>query len=248
VTDHELNGAGGPARVLAVGAHPDDPDFQVGATLARLCAEGAQVSLVICTDGSQGDDHTSMTPAELAATRRSEQERAAAVLGIRDVTFLGLPDGRLEPTLELRRTLVREIRRTRPDLVLAHYPARAVHVDLEASHADHIAVGEATLAAVFPDAGNPRAFPELLEEGLLPHRTGEVWIPGYERPNHFVDAGPYLRAKVDAILCHRSQLGDAAPDDAPPWVYRTMRRVGERAGFEYAECFIRTRLGWADRR
>jgi LmbE family N-acetylglucosaminyl deacetylase len=234
-------------RVLAVGAHPDDPDFHFGATLARLASEGAEVQLVICTEGTQGDDDPSLSTDELRAERRREQERAAAALGIRQVTFLCFPDGRLEPTLDLRRAIVREIRRCRPDLVLTHFPKRVVHLPIEASHPDHVAVGEATLAAIFPDAGNPRAFTELLGEGLAPHKVAEVWLPGYERPNHFVDAGPFVEAKVAAILCHGTQLGDAPPDEAPPWVYQTMRMTGERAGFEYAESFVRYRLAWAGR-
>jgi LmbE family N-acetylglucosaminyl deacetylase len=225
-------------RVLVVAAHPDDPEFVCGATVASLAAGGADVSYVICSDGSQGGEDASIPDAELSATRVSEQRAAAALLGVRDVVFLGLPDGCLQPTVELRRAIAREIRRFRPDLVLTHAPERMLTVDIGFSHPDHLAVGSATLSAVYPDARNPRAYRELLSEGLAAHRVREVWLPGLEYADHFVDATGWIDRKIEAVLCHRSQFGNGA-DETVAWLRDRAREVGETAGYAYAERFRR---------
>lgn len=222
-------------RVLVVAAHPDDPEFHFGATIAALVSDGAAVSYVICSDGVQGGGDLSVTDEKVAAIRAAEQRAAAAVLGVRQVTFLGCRDGQLAPTVGLRRMITSELRRHRPSLVLTHYPRRVLDIPVEASHPDHLAVGEATLAALYPDVSNPRAFPELLSEGLAAHRVNEVWVPGYEHPNHYVDATLYVSRKVEAICCHRSQLTDGPPD----WIYVWMRESGRKPGYEYAEHFRR---------
>jgi LmbE family N-acetylglucosaminyl deacetylase len=167
-------------RVLVVSAHPDDPEFGFGATVARLAREGAEVTYVVCTDGAQGGEDPAVPDLELTETRYQEQREAAEVLGVREVVFLGYRDGHLTPSLELRRAITREIRKAKPDLVLTHYPARTLSAPIGALHPDHLAVGEATLAAVYPDSRNPRAFQELLQEGHEPHRVKEVWVPGFE--------------------------------------------------------------------
>lgn len=223
--------------VVLVSAHPDDAEFNFGATVAKLVEAGADVAYVVCTNGAQGADDPAAAREDLVVTRCTEQRAAAAVLGVSEVVFLGFEDGALIVTGELRRAIAREIRRRRPDLVITHFPRRALDVPIEASHPDHIAAGEATLAAIYPDAANPRAFPELLAEGLQPHRVEEVWVPGYEQANHFVDAEPFMGRKVEAILCHKSQLNDNG--EAPEWVYEWMKAIGTRAGFAYAEHFTR---------
>jgi LmbE family N-acetylglucosaminyl deacetylase len=222
--------------VLVVVAHPDDAEFHFGATIARLVDLGAEVSYVVCSDGGAG---AGQTAAETATIRYAEQRAAAKLLGVTDVVFLGLPDGELAAGLELRRAIAEHIRRCRPDLVLTHYPRRVLEIPIQASHPDHVAVGEATLAAVYPDAGNPHAHPELLERGLAPHDVGEVWVPGYEHPNHFVDATALLDRKMAAILCHRSQLEGSDVETAPAWVGAWMRQAGIKPGYEYAEHFTR---------
>ncbi|MBG0566087.1 PIG-L deacetylase family protein [Actinoplanes aureus] len=221
-------------RVLVVTAHPDDAEFHFGATIAALTDAGADVRYLICSDGAQGEPVDATTP-----VRMDEQRAAAAVLGVREVRFLGLPDGCLEPTLALRREITAQIRRDRPALVLTHYPRRVLDIPIEASHPDHIAVGEATLAAVYPDADNPRACPELARDGLGPHRVREVWVPGYERPNHFVDATPYIDRKSDALRQHRSQTGG----EPPAWVFEWMRQAGRGPGYDYAEHYRRIAIG-----
>ena len=144
-------------RVLVVAAHPDDPEFGFGASVARLASDGAEVYYAICTDGSQGGEDPSVPDAELTTVRYAEQRAAAEVLGVTDVVFLGFRDGYLAPTVELRRAITREIRRFKPDLVMTHSPVRSLSVGIGASHPDHLAVGEATMAAVNPDSRNPRA-------------------------------------------------------------------------------------------
>jgi LmbE family N-acetylglucosaminyl deacetylase len=231
------------ARALVIAAHPDDPEFLFGATIASLVADGTAVRYVICSDGANGQRNLALTNQEVAETRAREQRAAAESLGVAGVTFLGFPDGRLESTLSLRAAIAREIRRERPDLVLTHYPKRVLELPLEASHPDHVAVGDATLAAIFPDATNGRAYPDMMSEGLPPHRVREVWIPGYEQPNHYVDASALMERKNRAILCHKSQLEASQAGEVPPWVADFMRRVGTAAGYEYAEHYRRLRTG-----
>jgi LmbE family N-acetylglucosaminyl deacetylase len=228
-------------RVLVVCAHPDDAEFGFGATVARLADQGSEVTYVVCTDGSQGGEDPAVPDEELTLTRYQEQRDAAAVLGVRDVVFLGHRDGHLFPDLELRRELVREIRRHRPDLVLAQSPLRVLGSGIGAYHPDHLAVGEATLQAVYPDSRNPRAFRELLQEGLEPHRVREVWVGATQEPDHFVDVTDYIDRKIQAIECHRSQLGKPhhGSDGPGKWIRERLHAVGEQAGYEYAEGFRR---------
>jgi LmbE family N-acetylglucosaminyl deacetylase len=237
VAEEQKNGS--YERVLVVSAHPDDPEFGFGASVAKLAGDGAEVYYVICTDGSQGGEDPSVPDAELTAVRYAEQRAAAEVLGVRDVVFLGFRDGYLAATVELRRAITREIRRLKPDLVLTHSPVRSLSVGIGASHPDHLAVGEATLAAIYPDARNPRAYRDLLAEGLEAHRVKEVWLPGFDQSDHFVDATGLVEKKIEAIMCHRSQLEKPGREPGTPekWILERMRQVGEKAGVEYAEAF-----------
>lgn len=229
-------------RVMVVVAHPDDPEFLFGATVAKLVAGGAEVCYLICSDGSKGSRNASLTAEEVSATRYAEQRAAASALGVAKVLFLGMPDGQLAPTYELRLAIAREIRRARPEVVLTHFPRRVLEIPMEASHPDHTAVGEATLSAILPDASNARTLPELSQDGLEPHKVKEVWMPGYEQPNFYVDATPYLEKKAQAILCHRSQMESARPNEVPAWVDGFMRWSGSKYGCEYAEEFKRIKI------
>lgn len=227
-------------RVLLVGAHPDDPEFLFGAAVAKLVSAGADVQYLICSDGANGARDSSLSSEEVIAIRAQEQRQAAAELGVGKVVFLGLPDGCLSADFPLRTAIAREIRRYRPDLVLTHFPHRVVDLPIDASHPDHFAVGEATLSAIFPDASNARALPQLRREGLEPHRVKEIWLAGYERANHFVNATSYMDKKIRAILCHQSQLNGSP--DVPGWVYDWMKWAGKAAGCEYAESYKRIEL------
>ena len=231
-------------RVLVVGAHPDDPEFSCGATVAGLVRQGAQANYVICTDGSQGGEDPELPDEVLTATREREQRAAADVLGVKGVCFLGYKDGHLHPSLDLRRDIVREIRKHKPDLVITHNPM--FQPQLGASHPDHLAVGQATMAAVYPDSRNPRAFRELLSEGLQAHRVKEVWFPGLDGSDHFTEVTAELfDLKLKAILAHKSQFNKPNQDpNNPPekWLRDRMRQIGEKAGYEYAEGFRRIEL------
>ena len=199
-----------PERVLAVVAHPDDVDYGSAGTIAQWTSRGVEVAYCIATYGDAGgfDD----TPREqMAALRESEQRAAAAAVGVTDVTFLGYPDGQLAVSYELRRDISRQIRRVRPQLILTASPVRNFR-RAAASHPDHLAIAEATLCAVYPDARNPFAHPELLaEEGLDAWAVPEVWMTGGVEADHWVDITDAFELKLAALRAHAShnrQLGN----------------------------------------
>jgi LmbE family N-acetylglucosaminyl deacetylase len=168
---------------------------------------GVEVAYCVVTDGDAGGSDRSVARSEMASMRRGEQRAAATQVGVGEVTFLGYPDGRVEPDQALRRDLARVIRTVRPDLVLAPSPERWWG-RLAASHPDHLAVGEAATCAVYPDARNPFAHPELLEEGLEPHVVDELWLMASPTPNVVVDITAAFDRKVAALHCHRSQISE----------------------------------------
>jgi len=225
-------------RVLVVLAHPDDPEFGAGGSICKLADEGAEVTYVIVTDGSQGGEDPKQKDSELTRIREKEQRAAAKVLGVKNVEFLGHKDGHLAPDLDLRRDIVRMIRKHKPELVITHLPGRVLDAPMGGSHPDHLAVGEATLAAVYPDSRNPRAFRGLLKEGLEPHEVKEVWIPFWTSGDHFVDITDTLDRKLKALREHKSQVAKPGRE----WNYEKFMRkrhadVGKKAGYKYAESF-----------
>jgi LmbE family N-acetylglucosaminyl deacetylase len=194
-------------RILVVTAHPDDVDFGAAGSVATWTQAGVDVAYCIVTDGEAGGSDRTVSRAEVAALRREEQRAAAAKVGVSEVTFLGYPDGRVLPTIELRRDISRVIRQFRPDRVVTQSPERNWE-RLYASHPDHLATGEATACAVYPDARNPFAHPELLDEGLEPHTVPELWVMATERANRVVDATDQFDRKLAALKSHRSQVGE----------------------------------------
>lgn len=197
----------GVDRVLMVTAHPDDVDFGAGGTVAAFTDAGVEVAYCVVTDGQAGGSDPTITRDAMGALRREEQRAAAAVVGVRDVTFLGYQDGQLAAGIDLRRDIARVIRRFRPQRVVAQSPERNWE-RIFASHPDHMAAGEATACAVYPDARNPFAFPELLDEGLEPHTVPELWLMAPEHPSVVVDTTHTFDRKVMALQCHRTQVGD----------------------------------------
>lgn len=196
-----------PRRILAIAAHPDDLDFSVAGSIAAWTDEGAEVSYCIVTDGDAGGYDESVGRGEMAALRREEQAAAAKQAGVSDLRFLGYPDGRVEATLALRKDLARVIRQVRPERVVSPSPERN-YTRLPPSHPDHRAVGSAALDAVYPDARNPFAFPELKrDEGLEAWTVGEVWISGGPSPNQYVDVTATFGRKIAALRAHQSQTG-----------------------------------------
>ena len=226
-------------RVLVVTAHPDDVDFGAAGTVATWTAAGIEVAYCICTSGDAGGFDA--TPRhKMGPLREAEQRAAAKELGVSDVRFLGYSDGRLTPSLELRRDISREIRRFRPQRVLTQSP-EIWWRRLPASHPDHRAAGEAALAAVYPDARNPFAHPELLaDEGLEAWSVGELWLMAApeERIDHVVDITDTVGRKVAALRAHASQtthmtdLDERIRSLGGTWAHR----FGLTAG-RYAEAF-----------
>ena len=215
-----------PARVLVIVAHPDDIDFGTAGTIARLTAAGSVVTYGLLTSGEAGIPED-MDRDELRALRESEQTAAAAAVGVTDVRFLGLPDGHLEANLDLRRHISRLIRQVRPDLIITQSPERT-WASMYRSHPDHLAAGEATIAAVYPDARNPHAHVELLAEGLEPHAVPEVWVVGLEPLDVFVDITDVIDAKCKALASHVSQVAERFDVDEllRNWAADTTKRLG----------------------
>lgn len=192
-------------RVLVVVAHPDDADFGAAGTIARWTDAGIAVTYCVATDGDAGGFDPAVSRAEIPGIRRAEQEAAAKLLGVRDVRFLGYRDGRLEPSYDLRRDITRVIRDVRPQRVLMQSPERNWD-RIAASHPDHLAASEATIRAVYPDARNPFAHSELLQdEGLDAWTVPEVWVSGMPQPDRFVDVTEVFDRKVAALRAHASQ-------------------------------------------
>lgn len=215
-------------RILVVMAHPDDVDFGVAGSVATWTDAGIDVVYLIVTDGDAGGAELGIPRAEMAPLRRDEQRAAAAIVGVDDVRFLGYPDGRVVVSLELRRDIARVIRRVRPQRVVAMNPERNLE-RIYASHPDHLATGECTIDAVYPDARNRWAHPELAEEGLEPHTVDEVWIyAATVTPTHYVDVTANAERKVSALLAHKSQMPD--PQGTEARVRDWMTANGRAAG------------------
>ena len=218
-------------RVLVVTAHPDDVDFGAAGTIASWTAKGIEVHYCILTNGDQGgfDD----TPRDQMGPLRQREQRAAAdVLGVSTIEFLGHPDGHLVPTVKLRGEVVRAIRRVRPQRMIITSPDRNWD-SIGASHPDHMAAGEIAIQAVYPDARNQFAFPELLEQGLEPWAVDEVWVMWAPAPNHYVDVTDTFETKLAALRAHVSQTSHN-----PEMPVQVRKRVADHA----------VRAGWPEGR
>jgi LmbE family N-acetylglucosaminyl deacetylase len=216
-------------RVLVITAHPDDVDFGMAGTVATWTDAGIEVSYCVATNGDAGGSDPSVSRADMVTLRQAEQIAAAKCVGVSDVRFLGYPDGRVEPSLGLRRDIARVIRQVRPDRVACPSPERN-YARIPASHPDHRAVGSAALDAVYPDARNPFAFPELAEAGLEAWTVPEVWIFGSPEPSHFVDVTDTFHRKVAALRAHESQTGHM--DNLEQFLTVWLTRSAELAGFQ----------------
>jgi len=226
-----------PKIVLGVAAHPDDLDVGAGGTLAHFASLGAEIHYLILTDGGKGSDDPSMTSAQLVEIRHAEQQTALEIVGGRSISFLDYPDGELEVTMKLKSQIVRAIRSIKPDVVITMDPT----VIYSASngiinHPDHRAAGQATLDAVFPLARDRLTFPELLESGYEPHKTGTILLVNFNEGNFAVDITDSFETKTKALKAHPSQFGDF---EGSTWVRDMARAQGEKAGYELAESFIR---------
>lgn len=226
---------------MIITAHPDDAEFTAAGTVAKWTRQGVIVIYVICTDGSRGSNDPQMKPEQLVAIRKAEQKAAARVLGVEEIVYLDYEDGSLEPTLALRRDLTREIRRYRPDIVICPDPTVRYYGDNYLNHPDHRAAGDAALDAVFPSARTRYIFPELLDEGLEPHRVREVYIRGALPPNLWVDISDTMELKIAALREHVSQVGRS--EGWEERVRARARQAAEGQDMAYAESFKRIILG-----
>jgi LmbE family N-acetylglucosaminyl deacetylase len=234
---------------MVIMAHPDDAEFGCAGTVAAWVQEGWEVFYVVCTDAASGgpDEATDVGPEarrRMTETRKAEQLAAGAILGLRDVIFLDYPDGQLTPTIELRRDLVRLLRRYRPTRMICQSPDRSWHpvMLIGRHHPDHLAAGQAALAAIYPASQNPWDFPELLAEGLPPHKVREIYVMGAPEVNHAVDITATIDLKLAALRAHVSQIGMRA-DELEQLLRSRSAEIGAPYNMTYAEIFHRTENG-----
>lgn len=223
-----------PAQVMVVTPHPDDAEFGVAGTVARWVKEGKQVVYVVCTNGDKGSSDPNVKPEHLARTREKEQRDAADLLGVRDVVFLRHPDQGLEDTPEFRKQLVRLIRMYRPETVVTADPYRRYFW-----HRDHRIASQVTLDAVFPFARDRWAYPELIADGLEPHKVDEILCWASEDPNHWSDITETFDLKMAALRCHKSQLEQIPAEMLEQWMREHCRNIAGEQEFDLGECFHR---------
>ena len=227
-----------PQKILVLLAHPDDPEFFCGATLAKWADAGHKIIYWLMTCGDKGTSDRDLQSEELCSMRQEEQKRAAAVLGVQEVNFLSYPDGYLVADLSLRREMTRIIRNTRPDIIVTCDPTNLYSGGSRLNHPDHRAAGQVVLDAVFPAARDHLNFVELWrDEGLEPHITREVWVSISQEPNVTLDVTPFWEKKIEALKEHKSQIRD------PEGLEKRMReRLAEGSSEEaprYEESFKR---------
>jgi len=230
-----------PKVVLGVAAHPDDLEFSAAGTMAKFIAEGAKGYYLILTNANKGTSDRSLTGDRLRDIRREEQRAAGKLLGLTDVFFGEYEDGALEVTQAVKRDIARVIRMTKPDVVITMDPTNLYSVEAGfINHTDHRAAGQATLDAVYPLARDHLTFPELLAEGLEPHKTATVLMTNFDQHNFYVDITSQIDIKLEALRAHASQLTD--PDATLKAVRTRAAQAGSKVGASYAESFVRIDL------
>lgn len=229
-----------PESVLLIQAHPDDAEFSCAGTIAKWAAAGAEIHYCSITSGDKGSADAQMTGVSLANMREGEQRRACEILGVKSVTFLGYQDAMLVSDLNLRRELVRVMRTIRPTTLVCQDPTMRYGGREYINHPDHIAAGEASLAAVFPSTRDRMTFPELLQEGLEPHTIPNVYIYGAAEPDCWVDITSAIETKIAALKAHASQLGEWDPTEMMyEWATRSAysNPMKPEGSGRYAEAF-----------
>jgi len=225
------------AQVMVITPHPDDAEFGVAGTVARWTREEKGVIYVVCTNGDKGTSDGNMKPEELAKIREQEQLAAAKLLGVREVIFLRYPDQYLEDTHEFRKELVRLIRMYKPETVVTADPYRRY-----VWHRDHRITGQVTLDAVFPYARDSLSYPDLLEQGLSPHRVSEVLLWGSEEPNYRSNITDTFDTKIAALRCHESQVGNRPSNEMQERLRQRHSSMAEGEDYELAEAFHRVAM------
>ncbi|MCX8042597.1 MAG: PIG-L family deacetylase [Desulfobacterota bacterium] len=225
------------ADILVIGPHPDDAEISAGGSIAFWCRNGKQVVLAVCTSGERGTADRSITPEHLAMVREQEQRDAAAVLGIHEVIFLRYPDQGLEDTPAFRQDIVRLIRTYRPTTIVTCDPYRRYLY-----HRDHRITGQVVCDAVFPYARDHLAYPDLLEEGLEPHKVRELLFWSSEDINYRIDITATFAIKLAALRCHQSQLAGLESDNLETWVRRHAEEMAAGEPYALAEAFHRIEI------
>lgn len=223
-------------RVMVIAAHPDDPEFGCGGTIAKLADQGKEITFLLLTSGDKGSKELNTRPEDLARRRETEQRAAAVVLGVKDVLFLRHPDGLLENTMDLRRQLVGILRQFKPHIVFAIDPWRLYQL-----HPDHRAAGQAALDAVW-SAREWNIFSEQLADGDGPWRTQEVYLFWTDHTDHYEDITDTVERRIQALACHVSQVGDDTQRLAERIRERTAE-TGKEPGYAHAEAFKRLKFG-----
>ncbi len=219
-----------PESAMVIIAHPDDAEFVIAGTVAVWTQAGCRVTYVVCTDGNSGSHEPGMTREKLAEIRRAEQRAACEMLGVSDIVFLGYDDGQLQPTLELRRDLVRVIRQYKPETLIVWDPLMMFVGDDYVNHPDHRAAAQAALDAATPASAMPLLWPEAGE----PHRVRQLYVFGNDKPNLWVDVTETIEQKIAALKQHVSQMGDWDPSDM---IRGWNAETGKEKGLAFAESY-----------
>ncbi len=225
------------ADYLIISAHPDDAEFGVAGSVVQWTAAGKQVVYVVCTSGDKGSSDPDMEPRQLAEIREEEQSEAAALLGVSKVEFLRYPDQELEDTPVFRKHIVRMIRIYRPKVIVTSDPYRRY-----IWHRDHRIAGQVALDAVYPYARDRLAYPDLIDEGILPHKVKEIWFWGSEEINRREDISNVMETKLAALFCHKSQMASMGTQHAEIWVKNKCKEMASGTDFTYAEGFHRVKI------
>jgi LmbE family N-acetylglucosaminyl deacetylase len=228
-----------PSDIMVITPHPDDAEFGVAGTVHRWTSEGKDVIYVVCTNGDKGTVDPNIKPDQLALIREQEQLAAAELLGVREVVFLRHPDQTLEDTPEFRKELVRLIRMYKPETVVTADPYRRY-----IWHRDHRITGQVTLDAIFPYARDLLSFPDLLEEGLQPHKVKEVLLWAAQEPNYRIDITATFATKLAALRCHKSQIGDNPSAELEERLRNRHKMLAQGEDYELAEAFYRVEVQW----
>ena len=228
-----------PSDIMVITPHPDDAEFGVAGTVRRWTSEGKSVIYVVCTNGDKGTVDPNIKPDQLALIREQEQLAAAELLGVREVVFLRHPDQTLEDTPEFRKELVRLIRMYKPETVVTADPYRRY-----IWHRDHRITGQVTLDAIFPYARDLLSFPDLLDEGLQPHKVKQVLLWAAQEPNYRIDITATFATKLAALRCHKSQIGDNPSAELEERLRNRHKMLAQGEDYELAEAFYRVEVQW----
>jgi LmbE family N-acetylglucosaminyl deacetylase len=222
------------ADILVISPHPDDAEICAGGTVAGWTAQGKKVVIIVCSSGEKGTSDPTLTTARLAQIREQEQRASAEVLGIQETVFLNHPDQGLEDTKDFRKEIVCLIRTYRPEILMTCDPYRRY-----IEHRDHRIVGQVCLDAVFPFARDHLAYPDLINDGLLPHKVKELyfWLP--EDINYLSDITNTFEVKLGALQCHKSQINGFGISDLEEWLKETAKKIAKGENFDLAEAFHR---------